>query len=216
MIVRRFVVGRLQTNCYLLVCPETREALVIDPGFAEDEEARSIIGEVRRYNAAVKYIVNTHWHPDHTSGDEWFKRATGALILIHKDDASMLSEIGSGGLFGIRHKPVVPDETLTDGSMIVFGNISLRVIHTPGHTRGSISLLERLTVFTGDTLFAGSIGRTDLPGGSFRELIDSVRRKLMVLPGEAKIYPGHGPSSTIAREKKTNPFLTQYSRARAS
>jgi len=208
MIFRRFVVGQLQTNCYLLICPETRQALVIDPGFTDDAEAQSIIEEVKKRHADVKYVVNTHWHPDHTSGDEWFKRATRASILIHKDDASMLSEIRSEGLFGIQHKPVVPDATLTDGSTIVFGNISLRVIHTPGHTRGSISLLGQLTLFTGDTLFAGSIGRTDLPGGSFKELIDSIRRKLMVLPGEVKIYPGHGPSSTIAREKETNPFLT--------
>lgn len=209
MIIRRFVVGRLQTNCYLLVCPETRRALVIDPGFTDEAEARIIMDEVEKHRADIKYIVNTHWHPDHTSGDGWLKMVSGALILIHKDDASMLSDTGDvEDLLGIQHEPVTPDATLTDGDTIVFGKATLRVVHTPGHTMGSISLLNRLAVFTGDTLFAGSIGRTDLPGGSFKEIVNSIRTRLMVLPGETKIYPGHGSFSSIMREKKSNPFLT--------
>ncbi|MGB9717264.1 MAG: MBL fold metallo-hydrolase [Thermoproteota archaeon] len=208
MIIRKFIVGGLQTNCYLLVCPETRQAIVIDPGFTREAELQTIMGEAEKYGADIKYIVNTHWHPDHTSGDGWLKRATGAPVLIHEYDAPMLTDVqGFRVLFGIRHEPVTPDATLTDGSTIVFGKISLRVVHTPGHTRGSISLLNRLTVLTGDTLFAGAVGRTDLPEGSFKELMDSIRTRLMVLPGETKIYPGHGPSSTIARERSINPFL---------
>ncbi|MBO3755351.1 MAG: MBL fold metallo-hydrolase, partial [Candidatus Brockarchaeota archaeon] len=206
MIIRKFEVGQLQTNCYLLVCPETRQAIVIDPGFAVETEVQTILGEAEKYDADIKHIVNTHWHPDHTSGDEWLKRETGALVLIHKDDAPMLmatQEVES--LFGIRVQPITPDATLTDGSTIVFGKTGLRVVHTPGHTEGSVSLLNRLAIFTGDTLFAGSVGRTDLPGGSFNKLMDSIWRRLMILPDETKIYPGHGPSSTIAREKKTNP-----------
>lgn len=209
MIIRKFVVGRLQTNCYLLVCPETRQAIVIDPGFADETEVQTILGEAEKYDADIKYIVNTHWHPDHTSGDEWLKRETGALVLIHKDDAPMLIAIREvETLFGIQVKPITPDATLTDGSTLAFGKTGLRVMHTPGHTEGSISLLNQLAIFTGDTLFAGSVGRTDLPGGSFDKLMGSIWRRLMILPGETKIYPGHGPSSTIAREKKTNPFLT--------
>lgn len=199
----------MQTNCYLLVCPETRQAIVIDPGFADETEVQIILGEAEKYDADIKHIVNTHWHPDHTSGNEWLKRETGALVSIHKDDAPMLMATREvEPLFGIRVQPIMPDATLTDGSTIVFGKTSLRVVHTPGHTEGSISLLNRLTIFTGDTLFAGSVGRTDLPGGSFDKLMDSIWRRLMVLTDETKIYPGHGPSSTIAREKKTNPFLT--------
>ncbi len=199
----------MQTNCYLLVCPETRQAIVIDPGFALETEVQIILGEAEKYDADIKYIVNTHWHPDHTSGDEWLKRETGALVLIHKDDVPMLVATREvEPLFGIRVQPITPDATLTDGSTIVFGKIDLRVVHTPGHTEGSISLLNQLAIFTGDTLFAGSVGRTDLPGGSFGKLMDSIWRRLMILPDETKIYPGHGPSSTIAREKKTNPFLT--------
>jgi len=209
MIIRRIVVGRLQTNCYLLIYPEMREAIVIDPGFADEKEAEAVMNEAEKHSAKIKYIVNTHWHPDHTSGNEWLKTEVGALVLIHKDDASMLMDTRVvETVFGVQVKPITPDATLTDGSMIVFGKTSLKVIHTPGHTMGSISLLGQLAVFTGDTLFAGSVGRTDLPGGSFEKLMDSIRGRLMVLPDETKIYPGHGPSSTVAREKKTNPFLT--------
>ncbi|MEM2057410.1 MAG: MBL fold metallo-hydrolase [Thermoproteota archaeon] len=207
--IKRFVVGRLQTNCYLLICRETRQALVIDPGFASEKELQTIMSEADKHGAKIKYIVNTHWHPDHTSGNEWLKRETGALVLIHKDDAHMLmNPRGLELLLDFQLKPITPDVTLTDGYTIVFGKIRLKVMHTPGHTEGSISLIDQLAVFTGDTLFAGSVGRTDLPGGSFEKLMGSIRRRLMVLPDDTKIYPGHGPSSTIAREKKTNPFLT--------
>ncbi|MCX8183672.1 MAG: MBL fold metallo-hydrolase [Crenarchaeota archaeon] len=209
MIIRRIIVGRLQTNCYLLICPETRQALVIDPGFVDENEGKTITSEAEKHGAKIKYIINTHWHPDHTAGDEWLKRETGALVLIHEDDARMLINTrGVEEIFGIQVKPIMPDATLTDGSVIFFGKTRLRVMHTPGHTVGSISLLDQLAVFTGDTLFAGSVGRTDLPGGSFEKLMNSIWRRLMILSGETKIYPGHGPSSTIAREKKTNPFLT--------
>lgn len=205
----------MQTNCYLLVCPETLQAIVIDPGFTNEAEVQIIMDEAEKYGADIKYIANTHWHPDHTSGDEWLKREAGALVLIHEDDAPMLMGMREVGmLFGIQVKPIMPDATLTDGSTIVFGKTSLRVMHTPGHTGGSISLLNQLAVFTGDTLFAGSVGRTDLPGGSFEKLMGSIWRRLMVLPGETKIYPGHGPSSTIAKEKKTNPFLTAMQEGR--
>lgn len=194
MIIRKFVVGWLQTNCYLLICPETRQAIVIDPGFSGEREIQILMSETEKHNAEIKYIVNTHWHPDHTSGDGWLKKKTGALVLIHEEDAPMLMDSRRAGvLFGIQLEPVKPDETLTDGSVIAFGNTSLRVLHTPGHTMGSISLLNQLSVFTGDTLFAGSVGRTDLPGGSFKKLMDSIRRKIMVLPNETRIYPGHGP-----------------------
>ncbi|MDW8034278.1 MAG: MBL fold metallo-hydrolase [Nitrososphaerota archaeon] len=205
MIIKRFVVGPLETNCYLIVCQETLNAILIDAGFSEEAEAVAIIEEIRRKNLKVKYVLNTHWHPDHTAGNEYFREKLGALIVIHEEDASMLNTEYS--LFSFKVKPHKPDKTVANGDLIVIGKTHLRVIHTPGHTKGSICLLGEGFVFTGDTLFAGSIGRTDLPGGSFEEIIKSIRDRLMVLPDETLVYPGHGSFSSIGKERRTNPFL---------
>jgi len=211
MIVKVFTVGMLSppTNCYLVSSAEEKEGLIIDPGFVRDAEGQSLLREVNRHDFRVKYIVNTHGHPDHTSGNDFIKKATGAPILIHEYDAPMLTEAGKNlaELFGFRVLSPSADRILHNGDIIELGNITLKVIHTPGHSRGSISLLSDEVVFTGDTLFAGSIGRYDLLGGSFKEIMSSIRNKLATLPEQTKVYPGHGPTSTIGEEKKNNPFL---------
>ncbi len=197
MFVKMFTVGLLGTNCFLVGDTDSHEALIIDPGFEGDSEAKIILKEVERNDFEVKYIVNTHGHPDHTGGNRILREATKAQILIHESDAPMLS-----------NPPA--DRKLHDGDLIEVGNIKLRVIHTPGHSKGSIILLTADTVFSGDTLFAGSIGRYDLAGGSIEEIKNSLKSKLLTLPDYMKIYPGHGPVSTIGEERRYNPFLQSF------
>lgn len=208
MIVKMLTLGTLYTNCYVVGCAETKEALIIDPGFEENEEAERVLREVNQHGLRVKYIVNTHGHPDHIGGNGIIKKATGAPILIHEYDAPMLTGGADNvsGLFGLRATSPPADKMLHEGDIIQAGKITLRILHTPGHSKGSISLLGEDVVFTGDTLFAGSIGRYDLPGASYKEIIRSVKR-LATLPEHVKVYPGHGPTSTIGKEKKSNPFL---------
>ncbi|KPV62561.1 MAG: hydroxyacylglutathione hydrolase [Candidatus Bathyarchaeota archaeon BA1] len=212
MFVKMLTVGMLYTNCYIVGCAETGEALIIDPGLDKDAEAKMILKEVDQHNLRVKYIVNTHGHPDHTSGNGIIKKATDAPILIHEDDAIMLSAAGKSlvRLFGFHVVSPQADRLLHNGDVIQVGRVRLKVVHTPGHSRGSISLLGEDTVFTGDTLFAGSIGRTDLPGASYKEIMRSIRGKLAKLPDHMNVYPGHGPASTIGEEKRNNPFLQDF------
>jgi glyoxylase-like metal-dependent hydrolase (beta-lactamase superfamily II) len=209
MIIKMLTVGALYTNCYIVGCAETREALIMDPGFDREVEAQRILREVDQRDLEVRYIVNTHGHPDHTSGNGVIKKATGAPILIHEYDAPMLTEAGKSlaRLFGLRTGPPPADRMLHDGDAIQIGGVTLKVLHTPGHSKGSISLLGDDVVFTGDTLFAGSIGRYDLPGGSFQEIMRSIKNRLARLPDHVKVYPGHGPASTMGEEKRNNPFL---------
>jgi len=209
MIIKMLTVGALYTNCYIVGCAETKEALIMDPGFDREVEAQMILREVYQRDLHVRYIVNTHGHPDHISGNGVIKKATGAPILIHEYDAPMVTRAGKSmaKLFGLRAETPPADKMLHDGDVIQIGGISLKVLHTPGHSRGSISLLGDDVVFTGDTLFAGSIGRYDLPGGSFEEIMRSIKNRLTVLPDHIKVYPGHGPASTIGEEKRNNPFL---------
>jgi hydroxyacylglutathione hydrolase len=191
MIVKRFKVGWLSTNCYVVGCEETKEAAVIDPGLESEAEAKLILDYIKQSDLHIKYIINTHGHPDHISGNTAMKEATAAPILIHEN--------------GDDHVQV--DRKLRDGDLIQVGNYKLAVLHTPGHTPCGICLVGDNVVFTGDSLFAGSIGRTDFLGGSFQELINSIKTKLLLLPDSFKIYPGHESFSTIGDEKKYNPFL---------
>jgi len=209
MIIKRFVVGDLETNCYLVSCTKTKEALIIDPGFNRKTEADAILEEIDRQGLHVRFIVNTHGHLDHISGNEAIKEATGAPILIHEHDAHMLTDAAKNLSQMFRFNVASPpaDRTLRDGDIIQAGDVKLRVLHTPGHSRGSICLLGDDIVFTGDTLFAGSIGRTDFPSSSYKEIMHSLKSKLMVLPNSVKVYPGCGPTSTIGEEKRRNPFL---------
>jgi hydroxyacylglutathione hydrolase len=191
MIVKRFKVGWLSTNCYVVGCEETKEAAVIDPGLESEAEAKLILDYIKQSDLHIKYIINTHGHPDHISGNTAMKEATAAPILIHEN--------------GDDHVQV--DRKLRDGDLIQVGNYKLAVLHTPGHTPCGICLVGDNVVFTGDSLFAGSIGRTDFLGGSFQELINSIKTKLLLLPDSFKIYPGHESFSTIGDEKRYNPFL---------
>ena len=207
--MKRFTVGPLFTNCYIIGCPETGKALILDPGFETSLEARKVLSEVHRQGLEVLYIVNTHGHPDHVAGNGLVKKETGAPILIHELDAPMLTGEGMEffRLFGFHVDSPPADRLLRDGDILHVGEVVLTVLHTPGHSRGSICLLGRDAVFVGDTLFAGSIGRFDLPGGSYQELMKSIRERLMTLPDHVKVYPGHGPPTTIGEERRSNPFL---------
>jgi glyoxylase-like metal-dependent hydrolase (beta-lactamase superfamily II) len=209
MIIKMFTFGMYLTNCYVVGCEETKEAIVIDPGFDRDVEAEEVIRFIDQNGLRVKYIINTHGHVDHTAGNGIMKKATGAPILIHEDDAVMISGDAKAmsRIFGFHATSPPADKMLHNGDIIQVGCIKLLVLHTPGHSEGGISLLGENFVFTGDTLFAGSIGRTDFPGASFEEIINSIKTKLITVPDHFKIYPGHGPASTIGEEKRYNPFL---------
>jgi hydroxyacylglutathione hydrolase len=191
MIVKRFTVGWLSTNCYVVGCEETREAAVIDPGMDSEREAEPILDFIKQNSLHIKYIINTHGHPDHVAGNTIIKKATGAPILIHESNS----------------ENVQADTKLHDGNILQVGTHKLVVLHTPGHTPDGISLLGENFVFTGDALFAGSVGRTDFLGGSYEELMRSIKTKLLAIPDRFKVYSGHGPSTTIGDEKKSNPFL---------
>jgi hydroxyacylglutathione hydrolase len=206
LILKALIVGPLETNCYILGDEKSKEATVIDPG-GDFEEIEKQLNEL---NLKIKYIVLTHGHFDHTGALAQLKKATGAEVLIHAEDASMLSPTGQAQPFFMESgkDPCAADGTLKEGDKIQFGENTLEVLHTPGHTPGGISLLIDKMIFVGDTLFCGSIGRTDLPGGSFEQLIDSIKRKLLTKGDDYLIYPGHGPATTVGEERRNNPFLT--------
>lgn len=206
--VQTFTVGKLYTNCYIAACPETREAIIIDPGFENLSEAEKIFSFIEEETLSLKFIVNTHGHSDHVCGNGIVKEKFKTPILIHEKDAFMLGKVGKviARFFGFKNTSPPPDILLKDGDTVTFGKQALKVLHTPGHSPGSISLLGEREVFTGDTLFAGSIGRTDLPQGSEKAMKQSLE-KLASLPDFFKVYPGHGPASTIGEEKRSNPFL---------
>ena len=206
MILRILTVGPLETNCYLLGDEKSKETAVIDPGGDFEE----IEGELRKLQLKVKYIILTHGHFDHTEALAQLKKTTGAEILIHSADANMLFSTSQAQPFFMENatENCSPDRLLKEGDKIRFGEYSLEVLHTPGHTPGGISLVTDKMIFTGDTLFCGSVGRADLPGSSYKKLIDSIRMKLLNRNDGYVIYPGHGPESTIGEERRDNPFLT--------
>ena len=207
MFLKRLIVGALETNCYLIACKKTKKAAVIDPGV--EEEVDLILNLLQKNNFNLKYIINTHGHIDHIIGNNLLKAKTEALLLIHRLDADMLGDANKNfsSFMGKEICSPPADKFLEEGDEISLGTLNLIVIHTPGHTPGGISVLSNNTVFTGDTLFAGGIGRTDLPGGSYHNLIKSIKEKLLILGDDKIIYPGHGPNSTIGKERRTNPYL---------
>jgi hydroxyacylglutathione hydrolase len=189
MMLKKLAVGAYQANCYILGCKETREGLVIDPG----DEVFRIVNEITQSGLKIRYILMTHGHFDHAGGAEELKRITKAPVMIH------LYDVGGLGF--------EPDANLEDGQEIPLGTYTLSVIHTPGHSPGGVCFQAPGAVFTGDTLFAGSIGRTDFPGGSHEQLITGVVQKIFPLGDDLRVYPGHGPASTIGRERLSNPFF---------
>lgn len=194
-------------NCYLVYCADTMEGILIDPG----AQGKAIGEESRKRGVDVKHIVNTHGHHDHIGGNYDAAAETGAGILIHREDASLLTDAGKNLSSFLGEKSRSPEAAglLEEGDVIKFGNESLEVIHSPGHTRGGIALYsaDGAVCFTGDSVFQGSIGRTDFPGGDYDTLISSIKEKIMTLPDETVLYPGHGYETTVREEKRSNPFL---------
>ena len=204
MIIKDLVVGPIMANCFIVGCENTREAVVIDPG----ADADKILMALTQLKLTVKYILNTHGHFDHVGANKRMKDVTGADILIHALDAPMLSRLSaSAAAWGMSAEDSPkPDRAVADGDTVSFGTITLKVIHTPGHTPGGISFSTDGYVFVGDTLFAGSIGRTDFPGGDYDTLITSIQNKLFPLGDDIKVLTGHGPETSIGQEKRFNPF----------
>ncbi len=206
MKVQSFTIGPLETNAYLVVDERSRQALLIDPGL----ESEDIYDVMSAEGLTLTSIVNTHGHFDHVCGNAFFRAKTGAPVLIHREDAGIMQRAAEQArAFGFQvAPPPPPDRLLDEEDEVVMGGTRMRVLHTPGHTPGGICLYGEGVVFVGDALFAGSIGRTDLPGGSYEVLLASIRTKLLSLPDDTVVYPGHGPPTTIGAERAHNPFLT--------
>jgi glyoxylase-like metal-dependent hydrolase (beta-lactamase superfamily II) len=208
MLIRQFEVGNFSIFSYLIADEQAKEGLFIDP--SDDHDL--LLKEASGYGLSIKYIVNTHHHIDHVMGNKEMARRTGAKIVIHEADASSLLTTPRDllDMFGAESSPPA-DILVSDGQSIQVGNIALKVIHTPGHTPGGMCLHLDELIFTGDTLFVGSVGRTDFPGGSFQDLEQSIRTKLYVLPGDTVVFPGHNygmtPTSTIEQERRTNSIV---------
>jgi glyoxylase-like metal-dependent hydrolase (beta-lactamase superfamily II) len=200
------VVGAIDVNCYIVGCETHGKAAVIDPG----DNSKTILDFIKSKGFKIAYIINTHAHADHVGANGKIKESSGAPLLIHKGDSDFLTSEENremAAFYGVSPSPKA-DGLLSDGDIIeICPDISFKVIHTPGHSQGGICLLYNGFLFTGDTLFAGSVGRSDLHGGSHSDLISSIKNKLMVLDDKIKVFPGHGPSSTIGEEKEYNPFV---------
>jgi hydroxyacylglutathione hydrolase len=207
MILETFPVGPLQCNCTILADEETREAIIVDPG----DEITRIHRRLNDLSLTLKQILITHAHIDHVGGALKLKSLTGAPIYLNEADLPLLQMMSAQAAWlGIETPETAPpDEGLVDGRQVGLESYPAQVIQTPGHTQGSVCLhfAPMKMVLAGDTLFAGSIGRTDLPGGDFEQIIDSIQSRLLSLPDETRVIPGHGPSTTIGAERRTNPFL---------
>jgi hydroxyacylglutathione hydrolase len=208
MLLKQLIVGSMGVCCYIIGCAKTGRGAIVDPGGGE----KTILATVKDMGLSIDYIIATHGHPDHVCGNRIIQEATGAKIVMHEDDAAFFfrKEIQNYfSMLGLEPSPPV-DKTVKDGDILALGEEQIRIIHTPGHTPGGICLYNPPDLITGDTLFVGGIGRTDFPGGSHQQLIDSILGRLMVLPEETTIWPGHGYGgnrSTLGEEKKENPYI---------
>lgn len=207
MIHKIFPVGPLQCNCSVIGDEATHEAMVIDPG----DDIEDVLQIIRENGLTVKQIVVTHAHIDHVGGAMKLRQATGAPILLNQNDYDLLKMLDvQAAWIGVPPPgPVQIDSSISTGDKVSAGSLTADVIHTPGHTEGSVCLYfpAQQKLIAGDTLFAGSIGRTDLPGGSFKKIMSSLHEKVMALPDETIVIPGHGPATTIGEERATNPFI---------
>ena len=211
MIIERQAVGQFLKNGFIVGCETSREAVLIDPG----DEIPGLLGFADRQGLSIRYILLTHAHVDHVTGVAAAKRALNVPIYLHRDDVFLYDRaVQSGAMFGLRVEPPPPvDAYYEPGQVITFGTCEVRPHHTPGHCPGGVCLqvgpkgTAGKQLFVGDTLFAGSIGRTDLPGGDYDTLIRSIRTVLFSFGDDAEVHPGHGPSTTIGHERRTNPFL---------
>lgn len=208
MILHQFVVGSMAVCSYIVGCEETKKAAIVDPGGDED----ILLAEVKKLGLSIEYIIATHGHPDHVCGNRKLQEETGAKIIMHVDDAEFFEKPEVKQYFSMLGlEPSPPADILVrDGDDIVIGKVVLKVIHTPGHTPGGICLYSAPHLITGDTLFVGGLGRTDFPGGSHQELLHSIRTKILSLPAETVVWPGHGyggSQSTVGKEAASNPFL---------
>jgi hydroxyacylglutathione hydrolase len=210
VIIKKYILGPVQTACYLLCCTESRKAALIDPG----DRSSEIASFLKEGNYELCYIINTHGHFDHTGGNRYFSGTSGTSgkpvpVVLHRLDMELMKSGGGASCFGldIETSPE-PSIDAAETASITFGSVTLEIIHTPGHTPGHISLYHSSSssLFCGDVLFFRSVGRTDLPGGSQKMLLQSIREKLFALPGDTAVYPGHGPGTIIDDEKKYNPW----------
>lgn len=208
MKVEQQMVGMMGVCCYILSCENTAKAAIVDPGGDEQR----ILDRVTELGLEVDYIIATHGHPDHVCGNRKIKEATNADIVMHEADDDFFSQSQVQNYFSMLGLEASPptDLRVKEGDQVTFGDVSLQVIHTPGHTPGGICLYNAPDLITGDTLFVGGIGRTDFPGGSHQDLIASIHNKLLVLPADTVVWPGHGyggSQSTIDEERRSNPFI---------
>lgn len=208
MKIQQLTVGMMDVCCYIVSCEKTGKAAVIDCGGDESK----VLAACKKSGLEVLYIISTHGHPDHVCGNGPVQQATGAKIIMHRADAEFFSTEEARSYFAMLGLPESPpaDILVEDGDLIHIGEETLTVIHTPGHTPGGICLYNAPDCFCGDTLFAGGVGRTDFPGGSMRELAQSIKERLLILPPETAVWPGHGyggSKSTIGREARSNPYL---------
>jgi len=208
MILKQLEVGPYMSNCYIVGSEKTKDGMIVDPG----AEAGRILKEVREAGLSIKIIVVTHMHADHIGALAEVKEATKAPFAVHEAEASKQYVDGASAMLGAmmgRPSGGIPkvDRMLKDGDKLDIGELHFTVLHTPGHSPGGICLSGPGVVFCGDTLFNFSIGRTDFPGGDYDQIIDSIQKKVMVLPNETKVYCGHGPATTVGFERKANPFL---------
>jgi len=208
MIIKQLIVGSMGVCSYIIGCEETKKGAVVDPGGDEN----TILSEVEKLGLDIIYVIATHGHPDHVCGNRTIKEATQAKIVMHEVDVDFFEQTETQNYFsmlGLESSP--PTELrVKDGDILEIGKVKIKIIHTPGHTPGGMCLYCAPDLITGDTLFVGGVGRTDFPGGSYSELINSLKTKVLALPDETIVWPGHGyggSQSTIGEEKKSNPYL---------
>jgi glyoxylase-like metal-dependent hydrolase (beta-lactamase superfamily II) len=207
MILKAIDVGMYMTNCYVVGSDSTKKGVIIDPG----DDGNAILDIVKKSGLSIDLIIATHMHPDHIGALKMLKEQTGAQFGVHEDEwggvVNTISQIVGGAMVGSPGRPPQPEKLLKDGDTIDIDDLHFKIIHTPGHSPGGICLYGHGILFSGDTLFNFGIGRTDFPGCSTRQIMESLQNKLMALPDETIVYPGHGPSTTIGQERRGNPFL---------